>query len=109
ISKSKGGKIMSLEKLTEDQVLTEVLSLPGWKLIYGGKLLRMFHFKDFVEAFGFLTSVAIVAEKMNHHPEMRSVYSMVEFILTTHDAGGLTKNDFNLAREIDKLADRYKA
>lgn len=83
----------------------EILSLPKWKLIYGGKLLRMFHFKDFVEAFGFLTSVALESEKLGHHPEMRCVYNMVELILTTHDAGGLTALDFKLARIVDGIAE----
>lgn len=100
---------MKPEKLTEEQVLTEILSLNQWKLIFGGKLLRMIHFKDFVEAFGFLTSIALEAEKLGHHPEMRCVYNMVEFILTTHDAGGLTDLDMKLARIIDKHSAKVPA
>ena len=100
---------MTPEKLPEEKVLTEILALNQWKLIYGGKLLRMIHFKDFVEAFSFLTSVALEAEKMGHHPEMRCVYNMVEFILTTHDAGGLTDLDIQLARIIDKLSAKVPA
>jgi 4a-hydroxytetrahydrobiopterin dehydratase len=94
---------MAIEKLPEDQLLTEVLSLPDWKLIYGGKLLRFTEVKDFVTAFGILTQAALEAEKMGHHPEMRVVYNKVEFILTTHDADGLTELDFQLARKIDEI------
>lgn len=100
---------MSLQKLTEEETLTEILTVPGWKVIFGGKLLRLYQFKDFVEAFAFLTSVALVAEKMEHHPELRNVYGMVEFILSTHDVGGLTELDFKLAREIDRLAQKVLA
>lgn len=96
---------MTPEKLSVEAVMAEIMVLTKWKLIYGGKLLRMIYFKDFVEAFGFLTSVALEAEKMGHHPEMRCVYNMVEFILTTHDAGGLTALDVKMARIIDGLAE----
>jgi 4a-hydroxytetrahydrobiopterin dehydratase len=95
---------MSREKLNEDQLLAELHTVLGWKLIYGGKLLRLFHFRSFPEAFAHLTAVAIEAEKMNHHPEMRNVYTMNEFILTTHDVDGLTALDFDLARKITALA-----
>ena len=69
------------------------------------KLKRTFEFKDFVEAFGFMSKVAIVAEKMNHHPHMSNVYNTVSFELSTHDAGDVvTDKDRKLADEIDKLA-----
>ena len=69
------------------------------------KLKRTFEFKDFVEAFGFMSKVAIVAEKMNHHPFMTNVYNTVSFELSTHDAGDVvTDKDRKLADEIDKLA-----
>lgn len=69
------------------------------------KLKRTFEFKDFVEAFGFMSKVAIVAEKMNHHPFMSNVYNTVNFELNTHDAGNkVTDKDHKLAEEIDKLA-----
>ena len=69
------------------------------------KLKRTFEFKDFVEAFGFMSKVAIVAEKMNHHPFMTNVYNTVSFELSTHDAGDVvTDKDRQLADEIDKLA-----
>jgi 4a-hydroxytetrahydrobiopterin dehydratase len=95
---------MSIEKLDEAGVLAEIPSVAGWKVIYGGKLLRLFHFRSFAEALGFMVTVGVEADKMNHHPEMRNVYTMVEFILTTHDAGGLTALDFELARKIQSLA-----
>ncbi len=67
------------------------------------KLTRDFEFKDFTEAFGFLTKVAIEAEKVNHHPEIRNVYNKVTLSLTTHDEGGVTNKDHNLAETIDDL------
>lgn len=69
------------------------------------KLKKTFEFKDFKEAFGFMTKVAIVAEKMNHHPNWSNVYNKVSFELNTHDAGDkVTEKDHSLAKEIDKLA-----
>ena len=64
---------------------------------------RVFKFKNFVDAFGFMNQVAILAEKANHHPEWSNVYAKVEIVLTTHDAGGVTEKDIQLAKEIDKL------
>ena len=69
------------------------------------KLRKTFQFKDFIEAFGFMSQVAIVAEKMNHHPNWSNVYNTVSFELNTHDAGDVvTEKDHELAAEIDKLA-----
>lgn len=69
------------------------------------KLTKTFQFKDFVEAFGFMTKVALVAEKMDHHPAWTNVYNRVSFELSTHDAGDIvTDKDRKLAKEIDKLA-----
>ncbi|UII28667.1 4a-hydroxytetrahydrobiopterin dehydratase [Fulvivirga maritima] len=69
------------------------------------KLKKTFEFKDFKEAFGFMTQVAIVAEKMNHHPNWSNIYNTVSFELNTHDAGDkVTQKDHDLAEEIDKLA-----
>ena len=70
--------------------------LPGWELA-DGKLRREFVFQDFVTAFGFMSQVALVAEKMDHHPEWSNVYNRVVVELQTHDAGGLTDLDFELA------------
>jgi 4a-hydroxytetrahydrobiopterin dehydratase len=76
----------------------------GWSLEEGGKALtRSFRFKDFSEAFAFLTRVAMHAEKMNHHPEFTNVWNRVDFRLTTHDTGGVTDRDRQLAEAINRL------
>ncbi len=77
----------------------------GWSLSEDGKALeRSFRFKDFSEAFAFLTRVALHAEKVDHHPEFTNVWNRVDFRLTTHDTGGVTERDADLARAISKLA-----
>jgi 4a-hydroxytetrahydrobiopterin dehydratase len=77
----------------------------GWTLEEGGKaLVRSFKFRDFSEAFAFLTRVALHAEKADHHPEFTSVWNRVDFRLTSHDAGGVTERDVKLAEAIDRLA-----
>jgi len=77
----------------------------GWTVEEGGKaLIRSFKFEDFSEAFGFLTRVAMHAEKVDHHPELTNVWNRVDFRLTTHDAGGVTDRDHKLAEAINKLA-----
>lgn len=76
----------------------------GWSLEEGGKaLVRTLRFKDFSEAFAFLTRVAMHAEKVNHHPEFTSVWNRVDFRLTTHDSGGVTERDAKLADAINRL------
>lgn len=75
----------------------------AWQLA-DGAITRTFHFADFTEAFGFMTRVALAAEKMGHHPDWTNVWNRVSVRLTTHDAGGLTELDFRLAREMEKLA-----
>jgi 4a-hydroxytetrahydrobiopterin dehydratase len=77
----------------------------GWTLEDGGKaLIRTLKFKDFNEAFGFLSRVAMHAEKVDHHPEFTNVWNRVDFRLTTHDAGGVTERDVKLAEAINRLA-----
>ena len=77
----------------------------GWTLEDGDQaLVRSFKFKDFSEAFGFLTRVALHAEKMDHHPEFTSVWNQVDFRLTSHDAGGVTERDVALAEAINRLS-----
>ena len=77
----------------------------GWTTEDGAKaLVRTFTFKDFSAAFGFLTRVALEAEKVDHHPEFTSVWNRVDFRLTSHDAGGVTERDIALAEAIDRLA-----
>lgn len=86
----------------------EMASLPGWAYDESrSALVKRFSFDDFVVAFGFMTQVAIEAEKMNHHPEWTNVYRHVDIRLTTHDAGGVTMRDITLARAIERLAARY--
>ena len=76
----------------------------GWAVEHGGKaLVRTFKFNDFSEAFGFLTRVALHAEKVDHHPEFTSAWNRVDFRLTSHDAGGVTERDLGLANAINRL------
>jgi 4a-hydroxytetrahydrobiopterin dehydratase len=77
----------------------------GWTFEDGGKaLIRTIRFKDFSEAFGFLSRVALHAEKVDHHPEFTNVWNRVDFRLTTHDSGGVTERDVKLAKAINRLA-----
>lgn len=77
----------------------------GWALSEDGKALeRSFRFRDFSEAFGFLTRVAMHAERVDHHPEFTSAWNRVDFRLTTHDVDGITRRDCELAQVIDRLA-----
>jgi 4a-hydroxytetrahydrobiopterin dehydratase len=82
--------------LSTEEVQTRLRSLEGWTLTEG-KLHKEFRFANFVEAFGFMSQVALFAEKMDHHPEWSNVYNRVDVDLTTHDAGGVTELDFELA------------
>ena len=74
-----------------------------------GAIRRSFRFADFAQAFGFMTQVALAAEKADHHPEWTNVYNRVDILLTTHDAKGLTQRDFDLARQIDGVFERFEA
>lgn len=79
-------------------------TLPQWALTSEGKALRReFRFRDFNEAWGFMTRVALLAEKHNHHPDWSNVWNIVRIALSTHDAGGLTANDLRLAKAIDAI------
>jgi 4a-hydroxytetrahydrobiopterin dehydratase len=80
-----------------------IAQLPNWS-IENKKLHRQFQFPSFVEAFGFMSSVALVAESMGHHPEWFNVYNRVTVDLTTHDAGGITSLDIDLAKKMEQLA-----
>lgn len=93
---------MRVSKLTQEEIDRRLDDLDGWT-VADGKLHRDFQFDDFVHAFGFMTSVALLAESMNHHPEWRNVYNRVAIDLSTHDAGGITANDFELAAKINAL------
>ena len=91
--------------LAGDELDAALADLPGWS-VEGGKLHREFRFADFNEAFGFMARAALVAEQMNHHPEWSNVYATVVVDLTTHDAGGITKSDLDLAAHMSRLATR---
>ena len=89
--------------LSPQDLNTALQSLKGWT-VENGKLHCQYKFPSFVEAFGFMTSVALVAETMGHHPEWCNVYNKVTIDLTTHDAGGITTKDIELAKKADELA-----
>jgi 4a-hydroxytetrahydrobiopterin dehydratase len=80
----------------------KIESLPGWSVV-NEKLHKEFQFDSFNQAFGFMTRAAMEIEKMNHHPEWFNVYNRITIDLTTHDAGGITKNDVNMARILNSL------
>jgi 4a-hydroxytetrahydrobiopterin dehydratase len=85
-------------------------TLPMWRHDAArDAIVRQFFFADFVQAFGFMAQLALVAERMNHHPEWSNVYNRVEVLLTTHDAGGLTALDIELARQADEIHRRLTA
>jgi len=94
---------MAPTALDDAAIQRELSSTPGWSH-QAGKLARTFQFDDFVAAFGFMTRCALVAERMNHHPEWSNVYRTVKVELATHDAGGITTLDFDLARAMSSLA-----
>ncbi len=91
-----------MEKLSDEQIKETISSLQGWRMV-NGKLHKDFVFKDYVEAFGFMCKASIHIEKMNHHPEWFNVYNKLSVDLTTHDVGGITQNDVNLAKILNSL------
>ena len=93
---------MATGKLSEAQIAVELGKLDGWSVVKGN-LHRIFEFKDFSQAFAFITRVALAAEKMDHHPDWSNAWNKVTVDLSTHSAGGLTKNDFDLAAKIQQI------
>ena len=92
-----------VEKLSAEARATGLAALPGWREVEGRDAMeRSFTFKSFNEAFGFMARVALHAEKMDHHPEWFNVYNRVEITLSTHDCGGLSQKDLDLAGKIDR-------
>jgi 4a-hydroxytetrahydrobiopterin dehydratase len=92
-------------KLTPSKLKAALKKLPGWSASADGtKVHRDFKFKDFVEAFGFMARVALVAEKMDHHPDWTNGYNKVAVDLSTHSAGGVTQNDVDLAMKMNEFA-----
>jgi 4a-hydroxytetrahydrobiopterin dehydratase len=88
-----------MKKLEIKEALAQ---LPGWQAVAGREAIaREFRFKDFNAAFAFMTRVALLAEKMNHHPEWFNVYNKVDVTLATHDAGGVTQNDIDMAKAMN--------
>ena len=95
---------MAVPQLTASERAGALAALPEWTLRDDGSAIyRSFRFDDFSQAFAFMTRVALIAEKLDHHPEWSNVYNRVEITLTTHDAGGLSERDVKAARAIDRL------
>jgi 4a-hydroxytetrahydrobiopterin dehydratase len=96
---------MTITKATEPEIQKAIAELGSWT-IENGKLHREYRFPDFVRAFGFMTEVALLAERAAHHPEWFNVYNKVVVDLTTHEAQGITQRDLDLAREMERIASR---
>jgi 4a-hydroxytetrahydrobiopterin dehydratase len=93
------------ERLSAEARQAALAELAGWTEVSGREAItRTFTFKDFNEAFGFMSRAALVAEKHDHHPEWRNVYKTVEVVLATHDAGGVTRLDIDLAKSMNGIA-----
>ena len=98
---------MSNERLSDAEIDDLLETVEGWERVEGREAIRKtFIFADFVEAFGWMSKVALIAEKMDHHPEWYNVYKTVEVTLTTHDADGVTGKDAELAKAMDRMARR---
>jgi len=96
-----------MSKLTQKELRSALTGLHGWNLAKG-KLHREYKFADFVHAFGFMATSALAIEKMNHHPEWFNVYNKVVVDLSTHDAGGITAKDVELAKLLDNVAGKLQ-
>ena len=93
---------MGLTKLSETEIQEILKELSGWTVV-NGKLHKEMEFTDFNQAWQFMTTAVVEIEKMNHHPEWFNVYNKLVIDLMTHDAGGITENDVNLAKHLDKI------
>ncbi len=97
-----------VKKLDAEARTTALAALPGWALVDEREaIVRRFLFRDFSAAFGFMTRVALAAEKFDHHPEWSNIYNRVEIVLTTHDCQGLSARDVALAKAIDAIAPAF--
>lgn len=97
-----------VERLSAEARKSALAELPGWSEVAGREAIqRTFTFRDFNEAFGFMSRAALVAEKTDHHPEWKNVYRTVEVVLATHDAGGVTRLDIDLARSMNAIATQF--
>jgi 4a-hydroxytetrahydrobiopterin dehydratase len=92
-----------MDKLTATELADALVALPGWT-VQDGKLHREYRFPDFASAMGFMMTAAPAIERLNHHPEWSNVYNRVAVDLTTHDAGGITRNDWSLAALLETIA-----
>ena len=93
------------QRLSAEERKSALSGLPGWAEVKGREAIaKTFVFKDFNEAFGFMSRAALVAEKHDHHPEWRNVYKTVDVMLATHDAGGVTAKDIDLAKSMNAIA-----
>jgi 4a-hydroxytetrahydrobiopterin dehydratase len=88
--------------LSNDEIIKELKTIEGWNQV-GKEIKKTYEFGDFAHAMGFVASVVMLAERANHHPDIDIRWSKITLALSTHSAGGLTKKDFNLAREIENL------
>jgi 4a-hydroxytetrahydrobiopterin dehydratase len=95
-------KMLGTRKLSASQIEQAVEQIKGWK-IEDGRLIRTFKFNDFVEAFGFMTAVALMAEKADHHPDWSNTYNRVNISLYTHSEKAITQKDLDLARRINQI------
>ena len=95
-----------IPKLSKPEIASALRKIDGWT-VANGKLHREYRFADFVHAFGFMATAALIVEKMGHHPEWSNVYDRLSVDLTTHDAGGITKKDVDLATVLETLAARF--
>lgn len=94
-----------VEKLSGGEIAKAMAELDGWeKLADKDAIRKSFKFKNFSEAWGFMNRVALLAEKMNHHPEWFNVWNRVDVTLNTHDVGGLSELDFKMAKKMDQFA-----
>ncbi|MGJ5819501.1 4a-hydroxytetrahydrobiopterin dehydratase [Paludibaculum fermentans] len=96
-----------MKKLTAEELEAGLATLPGWAVV-AEKLHRSYKFPDFTHAFGFMATASTAIEKMNHHPEWSNVYNQVVVDLTTHDAGGITKKDLELAVLLESFAKKLQ-
>ena len=91
-----------MRSLSEKQVDLQLQDLPGWQRD-GHSIVKSFEFEDFIEAISFMTQAAFYAEALEHHPEWRNIYNLVEVRLTTHDTGGITSHDIRLAKRMEYI------
>jgi 4a-hydroxytetrahydrobiopterin dehydratase len=98
-------EILAIAKLTDSEIATALARLPGWNRAEGrSAIVKKFQFADFNEAWGFMSRVALLAERQDHHPQWSNVWNRVEIVLSTHEAGGLSARDVKLAEAIETVA-----